>query len=88
MFYRVFPDLKTGGTTPVCMPVRVQLLGQHLIWLAENIARVVDLGSLVVDLNFGCPVKTVNKSKGRAVFLNEPNTLFSIVSAVRKAGRI
>ncbi|MDM7859882.1 tRNA-dihydrouridine synthase [Alteromonas sp. ASW11-36] len=85
VFHRLCPELKTGGTTPAGVPVRVQLLGQHPVWLAENAARAVDLGSPGIDLNFGCPAKTVNKSKGGAVLLNEPETLFAIVSAVRKA---
>ena len=85
VYYRLCPELKTDGKTPSGVPVRVQLLGQHPVWLAENAARAVDLGSPGVDLNFGCPAKTVNKSKGGAVLLNEPNTLYAIVSAVRNA---
>jgi tRNA-dihydrouridine synthase len=29
----------------------------------------------VIDLNFGCPAKTVNKSRGGAVLLKEPELL-------------
>ena len=29
VFYRLCPELKTGGVTPSGVPVRVQLLGQH-----------------------------------------------------------
>ena len=67
------------------MPVKVQLLGQHGDWLAENAVRAIELGSHGVDLNFGCPAKTVNKSKGGAVLLKEPDTIFQIVEAVRRA---
>jgi tRNA-dihydrouridine synthase C len=38
-----------------------------------------------VDLNFGCPAKTVNKNKGGAILLREPQKLYDIVAAVRKA---
>jgi tRNA-dihydrouridine synthase C len=65
--------------------VRVQLLGQEPNWLAENAARAVELGSPGIDLNFGCPAKTVNKSKGGAVLLRETEQLYRIVSAVRAA---
>jgi tRNA-dihydrouridine synthase C len=85
VFYRYCPELHSQGKTPSGTPVRVQLLGQHPQWLAENAVRAIELGSHGVDLNFGCPAKTVNKSMGGAILLREPETLFKIVSAVRKA---
>lgn len=85
VFHRICPELKEGGFTASGTPVRVQLLGQEPQWLAENAVRAVELGSHGVDLNFGCPAKTVNKSKGGAVLLKEPETLYSIVKAVRDA---
>lgn len=85
VFYRLCPELHQGGYTPSGTPVRVQLLGQEPDWLAENAVRAVELGSHGVDLNFGCPAKTVNKSKGGAVLLKDPDTLYDIVRAVREA---
>jgi tRNA-dihydrouridine synthase C len=84
-FYKICPELLHAGFTPSGVPVRVQLLGQYPSWLAENAFRAVELGSHGVDLNFGCPAKTVNKSKGGAVLLKEPQTLYDIVKAVRDA---
>lgn len=85
VFTRLCPELLHGGKTPAGTPVRVQLLGQEPEWLAENAARAVELGSPGVDLNFGCPAKTVNKSKGGAVLLKETDTLYRIMQAVRSA---
>ncbi|MCF2949692.1 tRNA dihydrouridine(16) synthase DusC [Paraglaciecola aquimarina] len=85
VFYRLCPELKNGGFTPSGTPVKVQLLGQHANWLAENAVRAIELGSHGVDLNFGCPAKTVNKSKGGAILLREPETIHQIVKAVRQA---
>lgn len=84
-FYRMCPELHNGGKTRSGVPVRVQLLGQHPQWLAENALVAVELGSPGVDLNFGCPAKTVNKSKGGAVLLKETETLYNIVKTVRDA---
>lgn len=84
-FYKICPELHHTGFTPSGTPVRVQLLGQHPSWLAENAQRAIELGSHGVDLNFGCPAKTVNKSKGGAVLLKEPQALYDIVKAVRDA---
>lgn len=84
-FYRLCPELHEGGKTPSGVPVRVQLLGQHPEWLAENALTAVELGSPGIDLNFGCPAKTVNKSKGGAVLLQYTELLHDIVKTVRQA---
>jgi tRNA-dihydrouridine synthase C len=38
-----------------------------------------------IDLNFGCPAKTVNRHRGGAVLLDEPELIGQIVAAVRRA---
>jgi len=63
----------------------MQLLGSDPVCLAENAALACELGSEVIDLNFGCPAKTVNKSRGGAVLLKEPELLNRIVEHVRRA---
>ena len=85
VFYRICPELRNLGITPANTPVRVQLLGQDPDWMAENAVRAIALGSHGVDINFGCPAKTVNKSKGGAVLLNSPQTIFDIVARVKQA---
>ena len=85
IFHRLCPELYNGGKTASGTPVRVQLLGQHPQWLAENALTAIELGSPGVDLNFGCPAKTVNKSRGGAVLLKETQALYDIVKAVREA---
>ncbi len=85
VYRRLAPELEQGGRTPSGVPVLVQLLGSDPQALAENAQRAVALGAPGIDLNFGCPAKTVNKSRGGAVLLEEPETLFEIVSSVRRA---
>lgn len=85
VFYRLCPELLQQGRTRHGVPVKVQLLGQDPDWLAENAARAAELGSPGVDLNFGCPAKTVNQSRGGAVLLKETELLYHIAKAVRAA---
>ncbi|MEO2266633.1 tRNA-dihydrouridine synthase [Pseudoalteromonas sp. YIC-656] len=85
VFMRYCPELHNDGYTRAGTPVRIQLLGQHPQYLAENAVKAVSLGSHGIDLNFGCPAKTVNKSKGGAVLLKEPEQIYRIVKAVRDA---
>jgi tRNA-dihydrouridine synthase C len=84
-FVRVVPELLHGGRTRSGVPVRPQLLGSDPACLAENAGRLAGLSPFGVDLNFGCPAKTVNQSRGGAVLLDEPELIGRIVSAVRRA---
>lgn len=85
VFRRLCPELDNQCLTPAGVPVKVQLLGGQAEPLAENALRAVRAGATAIDLNFGCPAKTVNKSDGGACLLREPQRLFDIVSAVRRA---
>lgn len=80
-FLRYAPELDA----PINVPVRVQLLGSNALALAQNARRVAAMGAPAVDLNFGCPAKTVNKHRGGACLLDEPGLIFDIVAAVRNA---
>ena len=84
-FERVVPELRNGSRTAAGVPVRAQLLGSDAVCLAENAARLAEMGSAGIDLNFGCPAKTVNLHRGGAVLLDEPETVAMIVAAVRRA---
>jgi tRNA-dihydrouridine synthase C len=85
LFYRYCPELANNGLTSAGTPVRIQLLGQHAGPLAENAVKAIHLGSHGVDLNFGCPAKTVNRSRGGAVLLKDPEHMYEIIKAVRDA---
>ncbi len=84
-FGKLAPELKNGALTRAGTPVRVQLLGSDPICLADNAAFACTLGAPAIDLNFGCPAKTVNKSRGGAVLLKEPELLHAILCEVRSA---
>ena len=85
VFTRIVPELLTGSRTAAGVPVRPQLLGSDPACLAENAALLATLNPEGVDLNFGCPAKTVNRHRGGAVLLDEPELVFRIVRAVRRA---
>lgn len=85
VFYRYCPELYTNSKTRAGTPVYVQLLGGDPGPLAENAALAAELGAAGIDLNFGCPAKTVNRHDGGAVLLKCPERIETIVAAVRKA---
>lgn len=85
VFTRLMPELHHGSRTPAGTPVRAQLLGSDPACLADNAARLATLLPAGIDLNFGCPAKTVNRHRGGAVLLDEPELVHRIVAAVRRA---
>lgn len=85
VFYRLCPELKTGGKTLSGVPVYVQLLGGQAAVLAENAALAASLGAPGIDLNFGCPAKKVNRSDGGSILLRSPERVHDIAAAVRRA---
>ncbi|QFU75309.1 tRNA dihydrouridine(16) synthase DusC [Halioglobus maricola] len=85
VFHRYCPELKQGGVTPSGVPVFVQILGGDPQVVAENAARAAELGAAGIDLNFGCPAKTVNNSNGGSILLRNPEHVAAIASAARAA---
>lgn len=85
VFLKNCPELKTHSRTRWGTPVFVQLLGGHAEPLALNAQRAVKLGALGVDLNFGCPAKTVNRHDGGASLLKSCERVHTIVKMVREA---
>ena len=85
VFLRECPELRTGGLTSGRTPVHVQLLGGHAGRMAESAERGAALGARHIDLNFGCPAPTVNKSDGGATLLRDPCRVEEVTRAVRDA---
>jgi tRNA-dihydrouridine synthase C len=85
VFLRLIPELRHGSRTPAGTPVRAQLLGSDPACLADNAALLATLQPEGIDLNFGCPAKVVNRHRGGAVLLDEPELVHDIVAAVRRA---
>lgn len=85
LYTRVCPELKRSSRTRSGTPVRVQLLGSDPALLAENAAHLARLAPAGIDLNFGCPAPLVNRHRGGAALLDEPELLHRIARAVRDA---
>lgn len=81
-FLRMAPELATGSRTASGVPLRVQLLGSDPERLVANVARLLTLAPAGIDLNFGCPAPQVNRHRGGAVLLDEPELLYAVTAAV------
>jgi len=85
IFYKYAPELHNRALTEAGVPVAVQLLGSNVEMMGLHGAKAAELGAGQVDINFGCPAKTVNKHKGGCVLMREPELMHEIASAVRRA---
>jgi len=85
VFYKYVPELRHDAKTTCGTPIHIQLLGSEAQLMAENAAYAAELGAPAIDINFGCPAKTVNSHRGGSVLLDEPETMYQIISAVRQA---
>lgn len=84
VIYRYAPELKMGSKTRSGTPMYIQFLGGQATPLADNAAQAAALGAYGIDLNFGCPAKTVNRHDGGASLLKSPDRVFKIVEEVRR----
>jgi tRNA-dihydrouridine synthase C len=84
-FQKHVPELTQGGRTATGLPVQVQLLGGDPDLLAQAALGFIGAGARAVDLNFGCPARTVNRHDGGATLLRYPDRIHAIVAAVRAA---
>ncbi len=85
VFYKYAPELQNDSRTNCGTPLLVQLLGSDPACLGDNAARAISLGAYGIDLNFGCPAKTVNRHDGGASLLKDPERVARAVAGVRSA---
>ncbi len=85
VFLGYMPELLNGSKTLAGVPVRAQLLGSDPDYMAANAANLARLNPEGIDLNFGCPAKTVNRHGGGASMLQDPESIAKLVSVVRRA---
>lgn len=85
VFIKYAQELESGSVTPNGTPVKVQLLGSKPEPMALNAQELVRYGAKSIDLNFGCPAKTVNAHEGGACLLRTPERVYQIIKAVRSA---
>lgn len=84
-YERLCPEVQNGCRTAAGTPMVIQLLGSEPELMGLNAVQAAKLSPHGVDLNFGCPAKTVNRSGGGAMLLADPGLLNRIVCAVRAA---
>ncbi len=80
---RHVPEIAMNNQTVAGVPCTVQILGSDAEMMAQNALEAVRFGANKIDVNFGCPAPTVNKHKGGAILLQEPDLVHNIVKTLR-----
>lgn len=80
---RYVPEIAMNNQTVAGVPCTVQILGSDAEMMAQNALEAVRFGANKIDVNFGCPAPTVNKHKGGAILLQEPDLVHDIVKTLR-----
>ncbi len=80
---RHVPEIAMNNQTVAGVPCTVQILGSDAEMMAQNALEAVRFGANKIDVNFGCPAPTVNKHKGGAILLQEPDLVHDIVKTLR-----
>lgn len=76
---RFFPDER---------PVSSQIMGSEPGVMAEAARRIEDMGADLVDVNAGCPVPKIVKTKSGSALLKDEARFAAILTAVAQAVRI
>jgi tRNA-dihydrouridine synthase C len=79
VFLKHIPELRSGCRTSTGLPVQVQLLGGDAALMAASAVVACETGAQAIDINFGCPAKTVNRHDGGATLLKHPKRIREIV---------
>ncbi len=79
------PDSRYLYRAPEERVLCYQLSGNNPLIVAQAALRVQALGADLIDLNCGCPKPKIRKKGAGSALLDEPERLFDIVSAVRRA---
>src|SRR4029079_3161064 len=66
-------------------PLAIQPFGSDPFAMAESARMIEDAGADLVDLNFGCPVRKVAKTRAGATLLDDPEHAARIVASIADA---
>ena len=76
---------KMAELDPLERPVSIQIYGRNTDRMAEAARYCIDLGADIVDINLGCPSKSVTSGCSGSALMREPELAYEIFCAVQEA---
>jgi nifR3 family TIM-barrel protein len=71
---------RTAGAS-VVSPLVIQLAGREARWMAEGARLATDAGADVIDINMGCPSKTVTNGLSGSALMRDPDHALRLIEA-------
>lgn len=72
----------------VISPLVVQLAGREARWMAEGARLAQDAGADVIDINMGCPSKSVVSGACGSALMRDPDHALRLIAAVVEASQL
>jgi nifR3 family TIM-barrel protein len=66
-------------------PLVIQLAGREAHWMSVGAKLAEDAGAAVVDINMGCPAKSVTSGASGSALMREPDHALTLIEATVKA---
>jgi hypothetical protein len=66
----------------VILPLVVQLAGREARWMADGARLAADAGANVIDINMGCPSKSVTSGLCGSALMREPDRALALIEVV------
>lgn len=72
----------------VISPLVIQLAGREARWMAEGARLAEDAGADVIDINMGCPSKSVTSGLCGSALMRDPEMALSLIEATVRATKL
>jgi nifR3 family TIM-barrel protein len=83
---RARPDMVSRAAgAGVISPLVIQLAGREPRWMAEGARMARDAGADVIDINMGCPAKSVTSGQCGSALMRDPNAALRLIEATVEA---
>src|SRR5262249_58515145 len=63
-------------------PLVIQLAGREPHWMAEGARLAEAAGADIIDINMGCPSKSVTSGLCGSALMRDPDTALSLIAAI------
>jgi tRNA-dihydrouridine synthase B len=78
---------RAAGASAIA-PLVIQLAGREAHWMAEGARLAEDAGADVIDINMGCPSKSVTSGLCGSALMRDPEMALKLIEATVKATKL
>jgi tRNA-dihydrouridine synthase B len=80
--------LRRAAGADVIRPLVIQLAGREVNWMAEGARLAEQAGADIIDINMGCPAKSVTSGLCGSALMRDPDQALRLIEATVNATRL